>query len=482
MQQAKIVRTQHPVGHGGFHTGRITTTEVSAPYDRSASTTTIGTFNYVYDCGSEQGEAFNAELTLYREESGASTDILFVSHLHSDHINGIDRLQGMAPAQRLVVPYLDVIERLLFVLFEFERGAVSRASLDYFTNPAAWWLARGVQEVIFLQQGGSNDLPPPRDGDPDSPFDEPKGRGRVVRLEDRDETKRPESRMNDHLRPPDEGTVEGLTPAGTKVLGQSVAFVAAAGSYFQLEWRNSSHDLWRRGDWILLPYVHPIDDPARKRFMKDLKAAVGVRRSSKISLSETLLSHLSSLEKVKSLVAIYQRHFPGGHNAISMSYSGPLSKESRPSLSGRPSAGWNSSIDHPDYGRFFWTDDGVGWLGTGDAALLQDKWRKPWRQFYEPFGDCVGIMTLPHHGSAHNFHPDILSFAAIRYALATTVEARNRVARMRETLGMVETKGIRTQVVDDQRYNRFRVICERQWLDSTPRQLLERSASASHGN
>ncbi|MGN7735322.1 MBL fold metallo-hydrolase [Ensifer sp. 22564] len=462
MQQAKIVRTQHPVGHGGFHTGLITTTEIGAPHVGPPGNRAIGTFNYVYDCGSEQGEAFNAELALYREESGGSTDILFVSHLHADHINGIDRLQGMAPARRVVVPYLDVIERLLFVLREFERGAASHSSLDYFADPAAWWLGRGVQEVNFLQQGGPDDLPPPRGGEPDAPLDDPRDRRRVVRLEDRDKTKRPESRLNGHLRPPNGGDVEGLTPAGTKRQTQTGAFIAASGSYFQLEWRNSTGDLWRRGDWILLPYVHPVDDPARKRFVKDLKAAVGVRRSGNPDLTEALLSHLRSLEKVKRLVGIYQRHFPGGHNAISMSlYSGPLSQQAGSIASGRPSNGWSSSIGHLDYGPYFWRGDGIGWLGTGDAALLQDKWRKPWREFYEPFGDRVGIMTLPHHGSAHNFHPDILTFAAIRYALATTVEARNRVARMRETLGMVETRGIRTQVVDDLRHSRFRVICER---------------------
>ncbi len=100
-------------------------------------------------------------------------------------------------------------------------------------------------------------------------------------------------------------------------------------------------------------------------------------------------------------------------------------------------------------------------VGTGDASLLQDKWRKHWREFYEPFGDSVAIMTLPHHGSAHNIHLDILAFSEVHYALAPTVEARNRVARMRETLGLVASLGIRTQAIDDLRRSRFQVTCER---------------------
>jgi len=70
-------------------------------------------------------------------------------------------------------------------------------------------------------------------------------------------------------------------------------------------------------------------------------------------------------------------------------------------------------------------------------------------------------MTLPHHGSAQNFHPDILKFPNLRTALATTVERRNRVARMRETLGTVEARGVDTRVIDDMRLNSFTVQTER---------------------
>jgi len=104
--------------------------------------------------------------------------------------------------------------------------------------------------------------------------------------------------------------------------------------------------------------------------------------------------------------------------------------------------------------------DGVGWLGTGDAALRQYKWRQPWRSFFEGFDDRIAIMTLPHHGSANNFHPDILGLRGLRFALATTFEARNRVARLRESLGSVEQRSIRTRVIDDERSSRFTVTCE----------------------
>ena len=70
-----------PLWPCGFHTGYITTTEISAAQLDSSAGPPTGAFSYVYDCGSEQSEAFSAELALYRERSGGGTDILSVSQL-----------------------------------------------------------------------------------------------------------------------------------------------------------------------------------------------------------------------------------------------------------------------------------------------------------------------------------------------------------------------------------------------------------------
>ncbi|NNG73193.1 hypothetical protein HLI18_25685 [Rhizobium laguerreae] len=182
-----------------------------------------------------------------------------------------------------------------------------------------------------------------------------------------------------------------------------------------------------QGDWILLPYVHPVDDLARKRFLRDIKKALGFRGNEEAKLSKSLLQHLRSIESAKRLVEIYNRHFAGGHNAISMSlYSEPLSQRVvATSRHTDPSRQWRSSLEEPPYGRFFWSTDGIGWLGTGDAALRQDKWRQPWQTFFDGISDRIAVMILPHHGSANNFHPDILGFRGFRFALATTLEARN---------------------------------------------------------
>jgi phosphoribosyl 1,2-cyclic phosphodiesterase len=89
----------------------ISTVEGSPDGVRSANERPVTSFSYVYDCGSERSDAFNSEMSLYRAACDGKTDVLFVSHLHADHINGIDRLQAMAPAKTVIVPYLDAVER-----------------------------------------------------------------------------------------------------------------------------------------------------------------------------------------------------------------------------------------------------------------------------------------------------------------------------------------------------------------------------------
>ncbi|UIJ88777.1 hypothetical protein LZK77_24025 (plasmid) [Rhizobium leguminosarum] len=269
--------------------------------------------------------------------------------------------------------------------------------------------------------------------------------------------------MATYFRPPQGATDERLVPGNPASDDDAGgALIAASGTYLQLEWQDVP-GTWHRADWILLPYVHPVVETARKRFLTDLKKALSIRGSDEVRLANRLLEKLRNIEAAKTLVDIYSQHFPGGHNAISMSlYSGPLSR--RDGESGDrvfTSRQWHSYLDEPPFGRHMWRRNGIGWLSTGDAALRQDKWRKPWREFFADFGDRVAVMTLPHHGSANNFHSEILDFRALLFALATTVETRNRVARLRETLGAVESKGIQTRVVDDERLARFTVTCER---------------------
>jgi phosphoribosyl 1,2-cyclic phosphodiesterase len=76
------IQKQWPVGQGGFATGEVTF------YGELTST-----LSYIYDCGSDSlaplREAIYDFLVDWEE-----IDIAFLSHLDSDHVNGIDTLLG----------------------------------------------------------------------------------------------------------------------------------------------------------------------------------------------------------------------------------------------------------------------------------------------------------------------------------------------------------------------------------------------------
>jgi hypothetical protein len=50
----------------------------------------------------------------------------------------------------------------------------------------------------------------------------------------------------------------------------------------------------------------------------------------------------------------------------------------------------------------------ASWLGTGDADLARPARRRSFLRHYRRHLARVLTLTMPHHGSEHNFHPDLL--------------------------------------------------------------------------
>src|SRR5579871_2801474 len=159
MLTVEVLRTQYPVGHGGFHGGRI---RVSANNDLA-----LLTKNYVYDCGSESADAFDRALRKHQRVSEETTDLLFISHLDSDHVNKIDRLMGAQPARIVVLPYLEDEDLATLIAEEIDNGRLTASTREYLSDPVDWWLRRGAETIIFIEPGNGEEHSP--SGTPPAP-------------------------------------------------------------------------------------------------------------------------------------------------------------------------------------------------------------------------------------------------------------------------------------------------------------------------
>lgn len=89
-----LTRIFHPIGQGAFYTERHN----------------VGgnEFTVVYDCGSSTLKGKKLETKIKSTfPKGHKIDVLFISHFHSDHINGIEMLKDNYTIDKVVLPLID---------------------------------------------------------------------------------------------------------------------------------------------------------------------------------------------------------------------------------------------------------------------------------------------------------------------------------------------------------------------------------------
>lgn len=431
-----VQRIQYPVGHGGFHAGCILV--------KKQHGNELLRKDYVYDCGSEAPVAFDRSLRKHNKSSEGKTDILFVSHLDSDHVNKIDRLMGAQPAKIVVLPYLEDEDLSSSLCKEIDSGRITASIREYIVDPVEWWKRRGAETVIFVEPGDGDERAPggvpPSGVDPDRRGPQPGASGESAK-----------ARLACILAKPRRHAPKGFAPVpydaplDTDALPTG-GILAGCTTRFVLECSDGVSSGWISAGWILLPYVHPVDALTRVAFKIDVEAEL--RKSFPgVSFADAILRQLT--QNKRSLVQLYRRHFDVDQNSISMSlYSGPEQGRRLYEMQPRP---W--------YGQRCFD----GWLSTGDSRLKKTERRRAWLQFFGPLSDVIGILALPHHGSFHDFHDEILDFERLSIALATTEPDRHRIFGLDQTLERVEDAGIEHRTIDDVSHNAFRVECEWQW-------------------
>ncbi|MEM7515326.1 MAG: hypothetical protein AAF368_00180 [Planctomycetota bacterium] len=382
------LRTQHAVGQGGFHAAILHADEAEPP------------FRYVYDCGAlpKYAHARTREIDAFLEDK-SEIDILFLSHIHADHVNGVKRLlapSGGVRAKTIMLPNLHVAERLMAYGEGLSDGSARRDAFvrDMAIDPVEALGRFEPDEIVFVDRGGVGGAPG-AGGEP---------------IEPAPVDGRPRDRTWKLVGTGHENPVREAGPDGPAVLviPDTAGVMTRAGG-----------DGW---SWLLLPYIDEMVAAKREAFLADLAGRLGLT-------VETLRTNLKGAAYVRSLVLEHAGDLQKAYevsgkdiNKTSMSlYSGP---------------GQVVDAKHDAYAHAeMWTSFGgpVAWLATGDAMLKQVSRRT---RFFEHFGrnlKTVKTFMVPHHGASSCFHNDL----AMATSADTFVVAADRYGRWRHPAEIV---------------------------------------------
>lgn len=133
----------HSVGQGLFYSGLLSKKDGKCRE----------VFSFVYDCGSESptrflnGEIADYKLLLPSVNGKKKLNLLVVSHLHDDHINGLENLLQDVDVDNVVMPYVNDGLKLLARL---ESDRSNEFLQSFYVDPVAWFISKGVRRIFLL--------------------------------------------------------------------------------------------------------------------------------------------------------------------------------------------------------------------------------------------------------------------------------------------------------------------------------------------
>lgn len=350
----KIQWVQHPVGHGGFHTGHLRTDDGDS-------------FHWAFDCGSRRSARFDEYLEAWSRRVPCALDWLFISHFDTDHVSGLNTLLSRVVVKNVMVPYLNERELAYVLLHEIARDNLDRSIVEITADPSAFFVSRGADSVYFLR-GRQSDA---ELGEvPYEPLDR-KGERDWATIITRPKITFPLSSTEAKRKASAPGAIIDGGECDIRLHAQS----------FSLR---------------LKPYRAPIQRHALRGLIQRIESLVGAkligaRQPGLGPLAYAVAAHARTATGRAALRGLFKQ-FVGSSNRAS------LSLLSIPEAHQKMSERWDCA-PRP------WWRAGKGpaaWVNTGDAELLRPADLTDWARCYQTELPQIRVLSLPHHGSDKN--------------------------------------------------------------------------------
>jgi len=346
----------HNIGQGLFCSGRFRN------------------FYFVYDCGTKKHQDILEERIDKYVDSLANKqiDALVISHLHFDHVSGLDKLLKLIKVKTVYLPYLLPAERFALAMnYSLQRNfeTIPAWYLDFLIDPTEWLLGKNIGTIVFFRSNNKPNVEKYFDVDSESPADSKKDSGITAdsdlldQLEDDEDLK---SLFNTH---------EQHKNYESKVL-----------------FKNDKEPITRKPDVNIKFYNVSTDGSKINNFGKMLKN-LGFNTFSQSEIKKFIID-TSLREKVKDAYKKVWRDL--NKTSLCMNVSSIQVKTIPNIVIGDNIVKLSSR--------------GIsGMLLTGDLSLANKKILDEFSKHYKEQLPHVSIFQLPHHGAKGNWSKELLS-------------------------------------------------------------------------
>jgi hypothetical protein len=365
-------RFQMPVGQGFFHAGWVDFPEAEEK------------FFYVYDCGAMTKFATTRDREIKKLNAfvgeGARLDLLVISHMHADHVNGIETLvtEGKLQVDTIMLPMIEMKERLLsFATTTHDDPASGESDFfkDFIVDPVAAVSRFEPRNILLVGRGDGG---APGSGSPDDssldggPDISGEGRGYAWKLVG-------QGTADVWERDPDRPQI--ITIPDTSAVRI-------------FEFHNG------QDAWLIAPYVDEEITAKNDLFITNLANEL---HKTVAELEGCLLNSSYVLDLITNHADKLQSAYKSCHGNLNRTslclYSGPAGSVAVDHGCMVRHGPWVYSLGHQR----------IAWLATGDAKLLKDDKCDAFLEHFKDHLDKVSTLTLPHHGAAGDFNQKLLT-------------------------------------------------------------------------